>query len=46
MKDWKAAVRSWESNSQNYTGTSTSKGNKLKTQIDSWQKARDIVDKQ
>ena len=44
MKDWKAAVRSWESNSQNYT--STSKGNKLKTQIDSWQKARDIVDKQ
>ena len=46
MKDWKAAVRNWESNSQNYTGTSTSKGNKLKTQIDSWQKARDIVDKQ
>ena len=45
MKDWKAAVRNWESNTQNYT--STSKGsNKLKTQIDSWQKARDIVDKQ
>tara|TARA_R100001244_G_scaffold130082_1_gene101964 strand:+ start:241 stop:876 length:636 start_codon:yes stop_codon:yes gene_type:complete len=44
MKDWKAAVRSWESNSQNYKGTS--KGNKLKTQIDSWQKARDIIEKQ
>lgn len=40
MKDWKAAVRNWESNSQNYTG----KENKLKTQIESWQKARDIVD--
>ena len=42
MKDWKAAVRNWESNTQNYKG----KDNKLKTQIDSWQKARDIVDKQ
>ena len=40
MKDWKAAVRNWESNSQNYTG----KANKLKTQIASWLKARDIVD--
>ena len=44
MKDWKAAVRNWESNTQNYTGAG--KGSKLKTQIDSWQKARDIVDKQ
>ena len=47
MKDWKAAVRSWESNSKNYAATGTTvKSNKLKTQIDSWQKARDIVEKQ
>ena len=43
MKDWKASVRSWESNSQNQK---TNTGGKLKKQIDSWQKARDIVEKQ
>jgi hypothetical protein len=44
MKDWKAAVRNWEKNS--YETAQSKKGNKLKTQIDSWQKARDIVGKQ
>ena len=42
MKDWKASVRSWESNSQNQK---INTGGKLKKQIDSWQKARDIINK-
>ena len=44
MKDWKAAVRNWEKNS--YETASAKKGNKLENQISSWQKARDIIEKQ
>jgi hypothetical protein len=42
MKDWKAAVRNWEKNSYE----TAKKGNKLESQISSWQKARDIIEKQ
>ena len=42
MKDWRAAVRNWEKN--NYQAPK--KGNKLESQISSWQKARDIIEKQ
>ena len=42
MKDWRAAVRNWEKNSYE----TAKKGNKLESQINSWQKARDIISKQ
>ena len=38
MKDWKASLRTWENNS-----TKSNKSSKVENQIDSWQKARDIV---
>ena len=38
MKDWKASLRTWEKNS-----TNSNKSSKVDSQIDSWQKARDIV---
>ena len=38
MKDWKASLRTWEKNS-----TNSNKSSKVENQIDSWQKARDIV---
>jgi len=42
MKDWKAAVRTWElrENKQTYKKTSTSK---LDAQIDEWQKAKNLL---
>jgi hypothetical protein len=40
MKDWRACVRTWESNS-----FSDNKQNKTQTQLNSWQKARDIINK-
>ena len=42
MKDWRAAIRTWEKNSFE----TAKKGNKLESQISSWQKARDIISKQ
>jgi len=44
MKDWRAAIRNWEKNS--YETANAKKGNKLENQISSWQKARDIIEKQ
>jgi|TARA_R110002074_G_scaffold389865_1_gene573453 hypothetical protein len=38
MKDWRASLRTWEKNS-----TNSNKSSKVENQIDSWQKARDIV---
>ena len=38
MKDWRACIRSWESNSNSNT-----KGTKTENQLNSWQKARDII---
>ena len=38
MKDWRACVRSWESNSNSNT-----KATKTENQLNSWQKARDII---
>ena len=42
MKDWKAAVRTWElrENKKTYKKTGTSK---LDAQIDEWQKAKDLI---
>lgn len=40
MKDWRASVRTWESNSFN-----DNKQSKTQTQLNSWQKARDIINK-
>ena len=40
MKDWKAAVRTWEKNTNKIKTNS-----KVDTQIDSWKKARDIISK-
>ena len=40
MKDWRACVRTWESNSFN-----DNKQNKTQNQLNSWQKARDIINK-
>jgi hypothetical protein len=42
MKDWKASVRTWESNSVNQPKSS----NKIKSQINAWQGAREIIKKQ
>ena len=38
MKDWKASLRTWEKNS-----TNSKKSSKVDSQIDSWQKAREIL---
>ena len=38
MKDWRACVRTWESNS-----FSDNKQSKTQTQLNSWQKAREII---
>ena len=38
MKDWRACIRTWESNS-----FGDSKQNKTQTQLNSWKKARDII---
>ena len=38
MKDWRASIRTWESNSIN-----DNKQGKTQTQLTSWQKARDII---
>jgi len=40
MKDWRASVRTWESNSFD-----DKKQSKTQTQLTSWQKARDIINK-
>lgn len=40
MKDWRACIRTWESNSFN-----DNKQNKTQNQLNSWQKARDIINK-
>lgn len=42
MKDWKASIRTWESNSINKSNTDSKIGN----QLNSWQGARDIIIKQ
>tara|TARA_R110002110_G_scaffold12412_4_gene58980 strand:+ start:338 stop:988 length:651 start_codon:yes stop_codon:yes gene_type:complete len=42
MKDWKASVRTWESN----TTKQSSGGGKLQGQIKAWQGAREIIKKQ
>tara|TARA_R110001592_G_scaffold75769_1_gene229203 strand:+ start:2922 stop:3584 length:663 start_codon:yes stop_codon:yes gene_type:complete len=41
MKDWKASIRTWESNS-----ASNTKAGKLESQINAWQGAREIIKKQ
>jgi len=43
MKDWKASIRTWESNSINKTQT---KEGKLQSQINAWQGAKDIIKQQ
>ena len=43
MKDWKASVRTWESNSNNSINKS---GGKLDSQINAWKGAREIIKKQ
>lgn len=40
MKDWRASVRTWESNSFD-----DKKQSKTQTQLNSWQKAREIINK-
>jgi len=42
MKDWKASVRTWESNSVSQPKSN----NKINNQINAWQGARDIIKKQ
>lgn len=42
MKDWKASIRTWESNSINKSNSDSKIGN----QLNSWQGARDIIIKQ
>tara|TARA_R100000541_G_scaffold9480_1_gene17170 strand:- start:2525 stop:3190 length:666 start_codon:yes stop_codon:yes gene_type:complete len=42
MKDWKASVRTWEANTINQPNSS----NKIKSQINAWQGAREIIKKQ
>jgi len=43
MKDWKAAIRTWEKNT--FETASNKKASKLESQISSWQKAREIISK-
>ena len=42
MKDWKASIRTWESNSINKSNSDS----KIGSQLDSWKGARDIIIKQ
>jgi|TARA_R100000664_G_scaffold33984_3_gene53166 hypothetical protein len=45
MKDWKAAIRNWEKNTYE-TARPNNKGSKVESQLNSWQKARDIIQNQ
>ena len=44
MKDWRAAIRTWEKNS--FETVSNKNGSKLENQLSSWKKARDIISNQ
>ena len=44
MKDWRAAIRTWEKNS--FETVSNKNSSKLENQLSSWKKARDIISNQ
>ncbi len=39
MKDWKASIRTWESNTVNKSNSNS----KIESQLNSWKGARDII---
>jgi len=43
MKDWRASIRSWESNT---TNKAQNKEGKLESQINAWQGAKNIIKQQ